>query len=243
MNTQTYRKYVVGMKSYIVSALLFVAVLLWGYHHGGINWVANYGGSIAAVWSTVYLVYKDQMYWVWTAIYSVLWGILFYQQHLTALGANQFVAILLCISGMVQWYLVKRGIGINWARKSDRWVTVIASIAIGVAIWAYWPTTVDVWWILQITSVLFGLLAIWMDAFRYKMNWIMWILSNLAFWPISVHYNLWAPFAVTFVYTAIDIVGYMHWNKEEKTGAELPLPVPTGTDLRNLAANGKMVVQ
>lgn len=220
------RKYVVGVVPYLVSALLFGILLAVGYHYGGMNFVTVYGGSVAAVWSTVYLVYKDQMYWLWTIAYSVLWGILFYQQGLNALGAYQFITIALCFSGLTQWYLVKRGIGVNWTRQSDRWVTAVSTVAVLIAIWAYWPTGLTIWWMLEISSVLFAVVAIWMDAFRYKMNWIMWILSNLAFWPLTVQGHLWGPFVVTFIYTAIDIVGYLHWRKEERAGIEsVALPV------------------
>jgi len=217
---EKYRKYVSNVTSYILTAVAFVVTNILFYKYYGLGFTAQWGGTIAAIWSTVYLVYKDQMYWLWTVAYSILWGILFFQSGLNALGAYQFITIALCASGMVQWFLVKRGIGINWSRISDRIVTFFTTVAIGVAIYAYWPTSLNAWWLLEIGSVLFAVLAIWGDAFRYKGNWIAWILSNLAFWPLTVQGKLWGPFAATFVYTAIDIVGFDHWRKEEKAGVE-----------------------
>ena len=214
------RRYVVSTASLVISAVAFAIVTYLFYRYEGLAWTAQWAGSIAAVWSTVYLIYKHQAYWPWTVAYSVLWGILFFQQGLNALGAYQFITIALCVSGMVQWYLVKRGIGVNWARVSDRVVTAVTTVAVAIAVWAYWPTAVNVWWFLEIGSVFAAVFAIWMDAFRYKMNWLMWILSNLFFWPLTVKGNLWGPFIATFVYTAIDIVGYYHWYKEEKAGVE-----------------------
>lgn len=220
MNTERYRKYVVSTVSYATTAIAFLIITGLFYHYEGLAWTAQWAGTIAAVWSTVYLVYKSQAYWPWTVAYSILWGILFFQSGLNALGAYQFITIALCVSGMVQWYLVKRGIGINWTRISDRWVTGITSLAVLIAIYAYWPTSANVWWFLQISSVLAAVVAIWMDAFRYKLNWIMWILSNLAFWPLTVQGHLWGPFMANFVYTAIDVVGFYHWRKEERAGVE-----------------------
>lgn len=215
------RKYVEGTISLTVSAVAFLIITYLFYSYEGLAWTAQWAGSIAAVWSTVYLIYKHQAYWPWTVAYSVLWGILFFQDGLNVLGAYQFITILLCISGMVQWYLVKRGIGIDWSRISDRYVTGITTIAVGVAIWAYWPITgLNIWWVCEIASVLFAVFAIWGDAFRYKGNWICWITSNLFFWPLTVEGKLWGPFIATFVYTAIDIVGFYHWRKEEKEGVE-----------------------
>lgn len=220
MTLDRYRSLIVGTRSYVASAVLFGAILLVGYFVGGSNFVTEWGGSIAAVWSTVYLIYKSQMYWLWTIGYSVLWGVLFFQQGLNALGAYQFITIILCVSGMVQWYLVKRGIGINLARVSDRWVTVFTTLAVGVAIWAYWPTTANIWWIFQIGSVLAAVLAIWMDAFRYKGNWWAWTVSNMFFWPLTVQGHLWGPFIATFVYQGLDFLGFWHWLQEERAGLE-----------------------
>lgn len=215
------RRYVVGATSYTVTALAFAVVTLLFYKYYGLSFTAQWAGTIAAIWSTVYLVYKDQMYWIWTIAYSILWGILFFQINLNVLGAYQFITIALCVSGFVQWFLVKRGIGINWARTSDKVVTAFTTVAVGVAIYAYWPTAgINIWWFLQITSVLFAVGAIWGDAFRYKGNWIMWILSNIAFWPLTVQGKLWGPFIANFVYTGIDVVGFYHWRKEEKEGVE-----------------------
>jgi hypothetical protein len=218
---ETYRKYVSNVTSYLITAVAFAITLLLFYKYYGLGFTAQWGGTIAAIWSTVYLVYKDQMYWIWTIAYSILWGILFFQSGLNALGAYQFITIALCVSGMVQWFLVKKGIGINWARTSDKVVTFFTTVAVGAAIYAYWPSeAINGWYLLEISSVLFAVLAIWGDAFRYKGNWIAWILSNLAFWPLTVQGKLWGPFLATFVYTAIDIVGFYHWRKEEKEGVE-----------------------
>lgn len=223
MTLNMYRRFIVGTTPYVVSAILFGLITLIGYKFdGGLNFVTLWGGSIAAVWSTVYLIYKSQMYWLWTVGYSVLWGVLFFQQGLNALGAYQFITIALCISGMVQWYLVKRGIGVNWTRVSDRWVTGFTTIAVGVAIYAYWPTSggANIWWICQIGSVLLAVVAIWMDAFRYKGNWWAWTFSNAFFVPLCIQGHLWAPLGATVVYQTLDFLGFWHWLQEERAGVE-----------------------
>src|SRR5436190_135800 len=127
---EKYRKYVVGTTSYTVTSAAFLVTTLLFYKYYGLSFTAQWAGTIAAIWSTVYLVYKDQMYWIWTIAYSILWGILFFQIDLKVLGAYQFITILLCFSGMLQWYLVKKGIGIDWARTSDKIVTGITTLAV-----------------------------------------------------------------------------------------------------------------
>ena len=221
MLVERFRKYVESTVSLVLTVVAFAITTYLFYRYEGLAWTAQWAGSISAVWSTVYLIYKHQAYWLWTVFYSVLWGILFFQQGLNVLGVYQFVTILLCISGMVQWFLVKRGIGIDWSRISDRYVTGITTIVVGVAIYANWPVGgINIWWVCEIGSVLAAVLAIWGDAFRYKGNWIAWIVSNLFFWPLTVEGKLWGPFIATFVYTAIDVVGFYHWRNEERAGVE-----------------------
>ena len=59
------------------------------------------------------------------------------------------------------------------------------------------------WWALEAGNVVLAIAAMWMDAFRYRTNWIAWCLHLLLvalFW----HGRLWGPFVTTFVYQAIN---------------------------------------
>lgn len=203
-----------------IAVLLAFIIVSWA---DGKNtaFVESWGGSIAAIISTWFLIFKSQGYWSWTIGYSVLWGILFFNSGLSALGAFQFVTIALCVTGAIQWYLVKRGIGINLSRISDRWVTAFATVGVGIAIYAYWPSgTANVWWWLEIGSVLTALVAIWMDAFRYKGNWWGWTASNLCSWPLFWHQGLTGPFVANFIYQTMNFAGFYQWWKEERRGDE-----------------------
>jgi hypothetical protein len=91
---ETFRKYVSNVTSYLITAVVFAITLLFFYKSYGLGFTAQWGGTIAAIWSTVYLVYKDQMYWIWTIAYSILWGILFFQSGLNALGAYNSLPLL-----------------------------------------------------------------------------------------------------------------------------------------------------
>jgi nicotinamide mononucleotide transporter len=56
----------------------------------------------------------------------------------------------------------------------------------------------------------------WMDAFRYKGNWIAWSLSNVLAVPLFFHGGLWGPFFTTFVYQALNVVGWFQWVRDER---------------------------
>jgi nicotinamide riboside transporter PnuC len=76
--------------------------------------------------------------------------------------------------------------------------------------------TGSVWWALEAMSVVLAIVAMWLDAFRYRANWYAWSLSNLCFWPVAFHGKLWGPFFTTFVYQAINVVGWFQWTRDQR---------------------------
>lgn len=55
----------------------FVLVNGIGYAFGGIEFVQGWGGGLAAVIATAYLVWKSQGYWAWMMVNAGLWCALF----------------------------------------------------------------------------------------------------------------------------------------------------------------------
>jgi nicotinamide riboside transporter PnuC len=65
-------------------------------------------------------------------------------------------------------------------------------------------------------GVAISILSNWMDAFKYKTNWIGWTLTNGLFGYLFFEGHLWGPFAMTFLFQALCCVGFYRWYKEEK---------------------------
>jgi len=114
---------------------------------------------------------------------------------------------------------VRWRIGWNPRVRSDQLGTVLALGVFAYAVFAYRDMegyTWSVWWAVEAGSVLFAIAAMWLDAFRYKANWIAWSLSNVCAWPLFFHGRLWGPFVMTFVYQAINVVGWVEWVRDER---------------------------
>jgi nicotinamide riboside transporter PnuC len=119
----------------------------------------------------------------------------------------------------VQWALVKSRIGWNPHVPAD----VVGGV-LGVGLLAYALYTYrDMpgysgtgWWGLELGSVVAAISAMWMDAFRYKLNWWAWSASNALFVPLAFHGKLWGPFTMTFVYQTINVVGWFQWVLDER---------------------------
>jgi hypothetical protein len=201
-------------------AAAFVLVNLAGYAFlGGRAFVEGWGGGLAAVIATVFLVWKSQGYWAWMIVNAALWCALFFSAGLPLLGWLQVSFLLFAAYGAAQWALVRWRIGWNPRVRSDQLGTLLALGVFAYAVLAYRDMegyTGSLWWALEAGSVLFAIGEMWLDAFRYKANWIAWSLSNVCAWPLFAHGRLWGPFAMTFVYQAINVVGWVEWVRDER---------------------------
>jgi hypothetical protein len=197
----------------------FVLVNGIGYAFGGIEFVQGWGGGLAAVIATVYLVWKSQGYWAWMMVNAALWCALFFDAGLPLLGWLQVALFAFAAYGMTQWALVRLRIGWSPNVPSDLVGAVLGLAVLAYAVHAYRGLegyTGSVWWALEAMSVVLAIVAMWLDAFRYRANWYAWSLSNLCFWPVAFHGKLWGPFFTTFVYQAINVVGWFQWTRDQR---------------------------
>lgn len=212
------RAHVNDVSFHVSAALLFLVVNAIGYvFAGGLDFVQGWGGGIAAVIATFFLVFKSQGYWGWMMVNAALWCALFFNMDLPLLGWLQISFLIFSGYGAVQWALVKYRIGFNPRVRIDVVGSMIALGVFCVTAYAYWPRDgMTTWWALEAGSVVFAIVAMWMDAFRYRANWIAWSLSNCLFWPIAWHGALWGPFFTTFVYQGINVYGWMIWTRDQR---------------------------
>lgn len=212
-------RYAHDTRVHVAAVVLFVVANIVGYHYGGAGFVQSWGGSFAAVLATAALVWKSQGYWFWMMVNAALWVALFFSKDLPILAWLQVSFLVFTVYGMTQWALVRYRIGWSPRVKIDLVGTALALVVFVYSIYAYWQMpgyTGTVWWALEAGTVLLAIAAMWLDAFRYKANWIAWSLSNVLAWPLFFHGDLWGPFFVTFVYQAINFVGYYQWVREER---------------------------
>jgi hypothetical protein len=205
---------------HVAAVVAFIATMAVGYRWlGGLTFVQGWGGGLAAVIATFFLIWKSQGYWVWMIVNASLWTALFFDMGLPVLAWLQISFLVLASYGAVQWALVRLGIGFDPRRRSD---VVGSVIALGVFVYsvvAYWNLEGyrgTLWWGLELGTVLLAIAAIWLDAFRYKANWLAWSFSNVLAVPLFFHGELWGPFFTTFVYQALNVAGWFQWVRDER---------------------------
>jgi len=213
------------VRFHVAMIVLFLIAQTVGYFFlGGLSFVQGWGGGIAASIATWYLMFKSQGYWAWMVVNASLWTYLFFHTGLPMLAYLQVSIIIFSLYGMVQWALTKYRIGFTPKVGSDVFGAFLASALFIYSIYAYWNMpgyTGTGWWYIEFFSVLFTVGAIMMDAFKYKVNWIFWTISNAFSFPLFLHLMLHdsayaGPFWTIFVYQTINCVGFVQWYRDEK---------------------------
>lgn len=214
---------------YGIVTAAFVVLNVIGYKYwGGIGFVQGWGGGVAASIATFYLIFKLQGYWAWMIVNASLWTYLFFHTGLPMLAYLQVSILLFSVYGLVQWALVKYRIGFTPKVGSDVFGAVLASGLFIYSVIAYLHMpgySFTSWWYVEFFSVATSVFAICMDAFKYKMNWIMWTSSNVfsffLFGHLYLHDPTYAgPFWTIFVYQTFNCIGWFVWVKDEKRLAE-----------------------
>jgi nicotinamide riboside transporter PnuC len=223
--------------THVLALVLFVAVEGVGYLAWGLPFVQGWGGGIAACVATFFLVFKSQGYWAWMIVNAALWIALFFELRLPILAWLQVSFLVFAGYGLVQWTLVRSRIGVDLRVRSDILGSALALGVFVTSVYAYRSLDSYVgttWWYLELGTVLLAVSAMWMDAFRYKLNWLAWTCSNALavplFWHVATTQDgaSWGPFWTIFVYQAINIVGWFVWVRDEarvKGGAPARVPV------------------
>lgn len=201
-------------------ALAFAVFVAVGYHYGGLRFVEEWGGSVAATISTLALIWKTQAYWVWQIANASLWVGLFFHGNLKILGWLQVGYIVFAVYGAIMWAITRWWkIGYEPKVVRDNIGTVIALTLFAWSIYAYRNMpgyTGTFWWGAEATTVFVGIWANWMDAYRMKFNWVLWSMTNVISVPLFWHNHLYGPFALSFVWQTINFVGYYHWRQVER---------------------------
>jgi nicotinamide riboside transporter PnuC len=150
---------------------------------------------------------------------AALWFILFIRFDLPMLAGLQIMYILFSLYGLTVWATVHNRHGY----AIDKWKDNIGTI-LGLGILAYTVYTYSdmagyaftTWWWLEFLGVFISICAFWMDAFKYKTNWLGWTATNFLFFPLFIHQGLMGPALLTIVFQTLCVIGIIRWYREEK---------------------------
>lgn len=207
----------------IVVAVVFAVAAFAGYKILGDVFLYEWMGGIAAAIGIACLIFKTQGYWFWSMVNASLWIVLFYRDDLPMLAGLQVMYILFSVYGLTVWATTHDRIGYSMEKVKDNIGTLLGLGILAYAVYAYRDMegyAFTTWWYVEFFGVLISIIAFWMDAFKYRTNWIGWTMTNFLFAPLFYVNGLYGPLVLTFVFQTLCIFGAIKWWRDQREAVE-----------------------
>jgi nicotinamide riboside transporter PnuC len=204
---------------HIAVGFLFTVFAAVGYILGGETFLTQWAGGVAAAISIACLIFKSQGYWFWSIVNAILWFVLFLHFNLPMLAGLQIMYILFSVYGLTVWATTHHRIGYSIEKFKDNFGTVLGLGILAYTVYAYSGMegyAFTKWWWVEFFGVLISIVSFWMDAFKYRTNWIGWSMTNLLFGPLFYSQGLWGPFILTFLFQVLCFIGIYKWWKDQR---------------------------
>ncbi len=177
---------------------------------------ADWGGSITAAVSIVFLFRKSLWYWYFSIVATTLWFYVFLETDSLMVAGLQIFYTLFALYGIARWQVERRGLAVpQWLDHAGA-VLALAILAATISLtefsgWLSW---------IEPSAVALAILANWLTALKIVWCWPIWITTNVLFAVLFLHLELWGLFVMQFVYGGLSLVGWWTWLSEERTVGE-----------------------
>lgn len=207
----------------VILAAVFAVFAYVGYRIGGETFLTEWVGGVAAAIGIACLIFKTQGYWFWSIVNAILWVVLFYRYDLPMLAGLQVMYVLFSLYGLTVWATTHNRIGYSVEKFKDNFGTLLGLGILAYAVYAYRDMpgyAFTTWWYVEFFGVLISIIAFWMDAFKYRTNWIGWTMTNILFFPLFLHNGLMGPAILTILFQTLCFFGIYKWWKDQRVAVE-----------------------
>ena len=197
----------------------FTLFAVFGYTQLGQDFLTQWVGGVASAIAIACLIFKSQGYWFWSIVNAGLWFWLFMDFQLPMLAGLQIMYVLFSLYGLTVWATVHNRIGYDVNKWKDNFGTILGLGILAYTVYAYHDMTgyaFSKWWYFEFFGVLISIIAFWMDAFKYRTNWIGWSMTNVLFFPLFIHQGLMGPAILTILFQVLCFFGMYRWYQDQK---------------------------
>ena len=174
-----------------------------------LDWLTlfDWGGSVAAAISIVFLFRKSLGYWYFSIVATVLWFFVFVETESAMVAGLQLFYTVFALYGIARWRVQRRGLVVpSWLEHAGAGLALTIFVAtIAVTEFSTWPSFVE------FAAVALSILANWLTALKVVWCWPVWITTNALFAVLFLHLELWGLFTMQFVYAGLSVVGLWFW--------------------------------
>jgi nicotinamide mononucleotide transporter len=207
----------------VIVGVLFAIFALVGYKVSGQTFLTEWAGGVAAAIGIACLIFKTQGYWVWSIVNAVLWFFLFLDFQLPMLAGLQVMYVVFSLYGLTVWATTHNRIGYSIEKWKDNLGTLLGFAILAYVVYAFRDMeayTFTGWWYVEFFGTFISICAFWMDAFKYRTNWILWSATNVLFFPLFIHNGLTGPAVLTVLFQTLCIFGIIKWYRDQKEAVE-----------------------
>ena len=182
------------------------------------RFLADWGGSLFAAASIVFLFKKSPWYWYASLGSNALWFYLFVETSAAMVAGLQVSYAIFAVYGLLRWRRVPDGSAATplFDHVGTAIATAILALTVVVTTFDAWPSY------LEFAAVALSILANWLTARKVIWCWPVWMATNVLFAVLFFHEALWGLFTMQFVFFALSIVGLAMWVRDARTA---PRPV------------------
>ncbi len=172
--------------------------------------VADWGGSIAAAVSIVFLVRKSPWYWYCSIVATLLWLLVFLETESLMVAGLQLLYTVFALYGIARWRRESRGLTVPRGLDHAGALLAVAILAgtIAATRFADWTSWVE------LAAIGGSILANWLTALKLIGCWPVWIGTNVLFGLLFWHLELPGLFAMQFVYGGLSLAGWWSWARD-----------------------------
>jgi nicotinamide mononucleotide transporter len=172
--------------------------------------------GLISVWLTV----KNKVWcWFWGIVSVLVYSVVFWETRLYADMALQLVFVVMNVYG---WYAWLHGTSDNETTQRRHISSIsrdeifasllaLAVMALGLGQFLRRFTNAAVPDVDALLTA-FSLVAIWMQARKYRENWLVWLVADVLYVGLFLNRKLWLTAALYLVFCVMAVQGWREWN-------------------------------
>lgn len=174
-------------------------------------------GSLTGLVSVWLTVRNNVWCWLWGIASVLVYAVVFWDARLYADMALQLVFVGMNVFGWYEWLRggeQREKRRISSIPKNELLLSIVCGVIAGFAITMFLKRFTNAA-VPEMDAALtsMSLVAVWMQARRYRENWLMWLFADILYVGLFFNRQLWLTSALYLVFCGMAVLGWREWNQ------------------------------
>lgn len=173
------------------------------------NWLEIIGFSFGVL-GVLFSITQNKISWIFGLLSSISLFLLFYKSKIYGQSALQFVSIIQCVYGWINWNKVNSTV----TTKTNPFILYLALIVLATVSRVFYSN--DILPYLDILGGLIAIFATFLLIYKKIEAWWIFMINNLIVIGLSLHMGLYLVGLLNLILFLLSIKGYIEWEKNLK---------------------------